>query len=52
MGWTERPPLVGEVCANFRGLRVSRDHRDVSLRPYSRISRPEPLLFFQVAPQL
>jgi hypothetical protein len=37
---TERPPLVGEVCANFCGLRVPRGQRDGSLRPYSRISRP------------
>jgi hypothetical protein len=39
---TERPPLVSEVSANF--LRVTRGQRDESLRPYSRISRPEPLL--------
>jgi hypothetical protein len=31
---------------------VPRGQRDGSLRPYSRFSRPEPLLFYQVAPQL
>jgi hypothetical protein len=31
---------------------MSRGQRDVSLRPYSRFSRQEPLLFYQVAPQL
>jgi hypothetical protein len=49
---TERPPLVGEVSANFCEYRVPRGQHEGSLRPYSRISRPEPLLFFQVAPQL
>jgi hypothetical protein len=48
---TERPPLVGEVTANFYGQRVPRG-RDGSLRPYSRFSRQEPLLFYQVSPQL
>jgi hypothetical protein len=42
---TERPPLVRGVSVNFCGWRVPRGHRDRSLRPYSRISRPEPLLF-------
>jgi hypothetical protein len=50
---TERPPLVGEVIANFlRKEGVPRGQRDGSLRPYSRFSRQEPLLFYQVAPQL
>jgi hypothetical protein len=49
---TERPPPVGEVIANFCGERVPRGQRDGSLRPYSRFSRQEPLLFYQVAPQL
>jgi hypothetical protein len=40
---TERPPLVGEVSTNFSV--VSHLQRKESLRPYSRISRPEPLLF-------
>jgi hypothetical protein len=40
---TERPPLVGEVSANFCAWRVPRGQRDGSLRPYSHISRPEPL---------
>jgi hypothetical protein len=42
---TERPPLVGEVSANFCGYRVPCGQRHRSLQPYSRISRPEPLLF-------
>jgi hypothetical protein len=41
---TERPPLAGEVIANFCGLRVPRGQRDGSLQPYSRFSREEPLL--------
>jgi hypothetical protein len=49
---TERPTIVGEVSANFRGYRVQCARRDGSLRPYYRFSRPDPLLFFQVAPQL
>jgi hypothetical protein len=49
---TERPPLVGEVIANFCGWRVPRGQRDGSLLPYSRFSTQEPLLFYQVAPQL
>jgi hypothetical protein len=42
---TKRPPLVGEVSANFCGYTVPRGHHDGSLRLYSRLSRPEPLLF-------
>jgi hypothetical protein len=38
---TERPPLVGEVSANFYGQRVPCGQRDGSLRPFSRISRTE-----------
>jgi hypothetical protein len=49
---TERPPLDGEVIANFCGLRVPLGQRDGSLRPFSRFSRQEPLLFYRVAPQL
>jgi hypothetical protein len=49
---TERPPLVGEVNANFLRIEVPRGQRHGSLRPYSRFSRQEPLLFYQVAPQL
>jgi hypothetical protein len=37
---------------NFCGCKVPRNQRDGSLRPYSRFSRQEPLLFYQVAPQL
>jgi hypothetical protein len=50
--FTERPPLSGEVSANFSWRRVPRGSVDGSLLPYSRISRQEPLLFYQVAPQL
>jgi hypothetical protein len=39
---TERLPLVDEVSANLCGYRVVAAD---PLRPYSRISRPEPLLF-------
>jgi hypothetical protein len=38
---TERPPLVGEVNSNFCGWRVPHGQRDGSLRPHSRISRPD-----------
>jgi hypothetical protein len=48
----ERPPLVGEVIANFCGWRVPRGQCDGSLRPHFRFSRQEPLFFYQVAPQL
>jgi hypothetical protein len=37
---TERPPLVGEVSANFCGERVPRGQRDGSLWPCSRLPRP------------
>jgi hypothetical protein len=49
---TERPPLVGEVIANFCGWRVPRGQRESSLRTYSRFSWQGPLFFYQVAPQL
>jgi hypothetical protein len=42
---TERPPFVGEVNANFCGKRVSHGQHNGSSRPYSRLSRAEPLLF-------
>jgi hypothetical protein len=41
---TETPPLIGEVSA-ICGYRVSRGQRNRSPRPYSRLSRREPLLF-------
>jgi hypothetical protein len=47
---TGRPPLVRVVSAKFCGYKVPRGQRDGSLRPYSRLSRPEPLYFLQVAP--
>jgi hypothetical protein len=49
---TERPPLVGEASANFCWQRVPLGQCDESLRPYSRISRPERYFFFQITPQL
>jgi hypothetical protein len=42
---TLRPHLVGEVTANVCKQRVPRGQRDGSLRPYYRLSRPEPLHF-------
>jgi hypothetical protein len=49
---TERPPLVGVVSANLadRGCRVVRATNPHGR--YFRFSRREPLLSFQVAPQL
>jgi hypothetical protein len=41
---TEQTLLVGEVSAEFFGWRVPRSQRDGSLRLYSRLSRPKPLL--------
>jgi hypothetical protein len=49
---TERLPIVGEVIANFCGYKVPRGQRDGSVQAFSRFSRQEPLLFYQVAPQL
>jgi hypothetical protein len=52
-GLADRVSVVIYILVQiFCGERVSRGLRDRSLRPYSRFSRPEPLLFFQVAPQL
>jgi hypothetical protein len=42
---TERPLLVGEVSANVCWYRMPCGQSYGSLRPYSRLSRPEPLLF-------
>jgi hypothetical protein len=43
---TERPPLVGEVSGSFFAyIEVSRIERAGHLHLYSRLSRPEPLLF-------
>jgi hypothetical protein len=42
---TELPPLVSEVCANFRGYRGVLWLEQRTPRPYSRFSRPGPLLF-------
>jgi hypothetical protein len=39
-------------CQLFADRGVPRGHLNGSLRPYSRFSRQEPLLFYQVAPQL
>jgi hypothetical protein len=45
MNYFGRPPLVGEVSANFCWWRVPRGQHNGSQRQYSRISRPKPLLF-------
>jgi hypothetical protein len=42
---TDRPPVVGELSANFCRKRMPGGQCDGSLRPYSRLSRLEPLLF-------
>jgi hypothetical protein len=44
--------LIGEVSANVWGYRLPRGQRDGSLRPYSRFSRPEPLLFLSSSPSI
>jgi hypothetical protein len=49
---TERPPVVGEVIANFLRIEGATWSAWRILRPYSLLSRQDPLLFFQVAPQL
>jgi hypothetical protein len=49
---TERPPLVGEVSANFLRIEGATWSTWRIPRPYSRFSRQEPLFFYQVAPQL
>jgi hypothetical protein len=41
--YPQRPPLVGEVSANFCSYRVPRGQCDGSLRSYSWFSRPEQL---------
>jgi hypothetical protein len=43
---TERPPLVGEMIANFCGYRVPRGQCDGSLRPYFRFSRQATTFLF------
>jgi hypothetical protein len=45
---TERPPVIGEVSANFCWYRVPRGQCDRSLRPYCRISRPYNRHYFLV----
>jgi hypothetical protein len=42
----------GQVSANFLWTEGVIGRFDGSLRSYSRLSRPQPLLFFQVSPQL
>jgi hypothetical protein len=44
--------LSAKWVPTFADRGVSRGQRDGSLRPYSRFSRQEPVLFYQVAPQL
>jgi hypothetical protein len=49
----ERPPLVGEVSANFYGLERCRVVSTADpLQPYSRFLDQSRYFFFQVAPQL
>jgi hypothetical protein len=43
-------PFSAKLVPTFAD-RVPRGQRDGSLRPYSRFPRPEPLLFYQVAPR-
>jgi hypothetical protein len=45
-------PGLSKLVPTFAEREVSCSQSEGSLRPYSRISRPGPLLFFQVAPQL
>jgi hypothetical protein len=45
-------PCRRSDCQLFCGKRVPRGQRGGSLRPYSWFSRQEPLLLYQVAPQL
>jgi hypothetical protein len=50
---TERPPLVGEVSVNLERIEgVAWWAQQIPTAVNFRFSRPEPLLFFQVAPQL
>jgi hypothetical protein len=49
---TERPPLVGEVSANFCGWRVSRGHCNRSPRPLICFLDQSRYFSNQVAPQL
>jgi hypothetical protein len=44
--------LSAKLVPTFADRGVPRGQRDGSLLPYSRLSRQEPLLFYQVAPQL
>jgi hypothetical protein len=44
--------LTAKWLPTFSDRGVPHGQRDGSLRPYSRVSRQEPLLFYQVAPQL
>jgi hypothetical protein len=49
---TERPPLVGEVGADFCGYKMSRGQRDESLRPYSQFLDRSRYCLSEAAPQL
>jgi hypothetical protein len=49
---TERPPLVGEVSANFCELGVLSGQRNGSPRPYFQVSRTEPLLSLPSSPSV
>jgi hypothetical protein len=49
---TERPPRVGEVSANFLQIKGATWSVWRIPRPYSRLSRPEPLLFLSSSSSL
>jgi hypothetical protein len=44
---TERPPLSAKLVPTLADRELSRSQRGDPLRPYSRFSRPESLLFLQ-----
>jgi hypothetical protein len=49
----EQPPILGEVSANFfHDRRMEGGQRGGSPRPYSRFSRPEPLLLLPSSPSV
>jgi hypothetical protein len=49
---TERPPLVGEVSANFSGQRVSRGQRNESPRPLTQKEKREKIILRSCYPLL
>jgi hypothetical protein len=49
---TERPPLVGEVSANFSGQRVSRDQRNETPRPLISVFWTGAAIFLSSSPSI